>query len=236
MRQITIHVKKRKLRALKMMVLGIFMIVLVMTIDHRVRPLVETMSAYQAQLIATRNINEAVMEVISEEDVVYNTIVSQTYTPDGQVSSISTDMITVNRLKAEISNRISDYLERETTQRVQIPIGTLVGGQIFSGRGPKVEFRVQPVGYVHTEIYNEFLSAGINQTLHRLMLSVKVTMTAVVPLYTVTTDVNTNLSIAETMIVGNVPSAYTDINGDMSDLLDQLNNYEANMPETPQTP
>ena len=67
-----------------------------------------------------------------------------------------------------------------------------MGGQILSGRGPEVEFRVIPAGYVHTEIYNQFQSAGINQTLHQIMLKVDATVSAVMPIYTVTTEVTTN--------------------------------------------
>lgn len=227
MRPITIRVKKKKLRAVKMILIGCIIIGLVFAVDHRVRPLIQLMAGYQAQLLVTRNINEAVMDVINEEDVVYNTIVSVSKGSDGQVSSISTDMVTMNRLKAEITNQVSEHLEENLTQTISIPVGTLIGGALLSGRGPELEFKVLPSGYVQTSIYNDFQSAGINQTLHRVMLSVRVTVSAIMPLYTVTKDVETNLSIAETMIVGQVPSSYTDINGDMSTLLDQYNNYHS---------
>ena len=95
-----------------------------------------------------------------------------------------------------------------------------------------MEFKVLPVGYVQTEIYNSFQSAGINQTLHQIMLKVTATVSAVIPAYTVTTDVTTNLCIAQTIIVGKVPTAYTDINGEQSDLIGQINDYAAEIQDS----
>lgn len=227
MKPITVHVSRKKLRAVKLLIVGMFLILSVFLLDSRVRPLITTISTYQAKLMATKSINDAVIQVISEEDVVYNNIISITQNEVGEVASISTDMITMNRLKSEITNKVSDKLIENSTRGIYIPIGTIVGGQLFSGRGPKVEFKILPAGFVHTEIYNSFQSAGINQTLHQIMLSVDATVSAVMPIYTVTTEVNTNICIAETIIVGKVPSSYTDINGDQSDELGLYNDYQA---------
>lgn len=227
LRPITIHVKKRKLRACKMIVLGVFILAAALMVEQRMRPMIETVAAYQSQINATRNINNAVLDIIREEDLQYNDIVTIRQGTDGQVASLTTDMVAMNRLKASITNRVTEYLEQETLQTFRIPLGSLLGGSVFSGRGPIVEFKLMPISYVETELYNDFQSAGINQTLHRIMLSVKVRVSAVVPFYTVATDVNTSLCLAETMIVGKVPSAFTDINGDLSPLINQYSDYHA---------
>lgn len=229
MRPITIRIKKRKLQALKMLTVGVALLLVVMMLDSRVRPMIQTMAAYQAQLLATRAINDAVMNVISEEEVVYNTIIDIAHGNDGDVASISTDMITMNRLKAQITNKVTDYLMQNPKDTLYIPAGTLLGSDLLSGRGPDVEIKVLPVGSVHSEIYNNFSAAGINQTLHQIMLSIEADISAVMPFYTVKTKVHTNICIAETIIVGKVPASYTDINGDMSDLLDQFNNYQSDL-------
>lgn len=226
---VTIRVSKKKLRALKMIAIGTTLVLLVALLDSRVRPVITTLSTYQAKLAATQSINDAVIQVINEEDVIYNSIITLTQADDGEVSSISTDMITINRLKAEITNKISDRLKLDASRTIRIPIGTVLGGQILSGRGPRIEFKVLPAGYVHTEIYNNFKAAGINQTLHQIMLSVDATVSAVSPVYTVTTTVNTNICIAETIIVGRVPGAFTDINGDKADEIGMYNDYGAHL-------
>lgn len=230
MRPITIHIKRKKLRALKMLLVGVCLLAAVFVLDGRVRPVLTTLATYQAKLSATRSINEAVIQVISEEDVVYNNIISVTQKTGGEVSSLSTDMVTVNRLKAQITSKVADRLTQDAVQDIGIPIGTVFGGQLLSGRGPRLTFKVLPAGYVHSEIYNRFQSAGINQTLHQIMLSVEVTISAVAPIYTITTNVDTNLCIAETIIVGKVPEAFTDINGDSSDDIGMYNDYGAGAP------
>ena len=227
---IVIRVKKKKLRAIKLVLAGVLAMVLVLVMDSRLRPLITMIASYQAKLSATRSINNAVIEVISKEDVVYNNIISMVQDENGEIASIETDMITVNRLKSEITNQISDQLLEDSDRAVLIPIGTVLGGQLFSGRGPNMEFRILPAGYVHTEIYNNFESAGINQTLHQIMLSVDATVSAVAPVYTTTPDITTNFCIAETVIVGKVPQAFTDINGDKSSLLNMRNDYAAEPP------
>lgn len=236
MRPITIRIKKSKLRAFKLMICGILILLLGLGIEQRMRPMVETVAEYQAQLIATRNINDAVLDVIRAEDVQYNDIVTIRQGTDGQVASLTTDMVAMNRLKAQVTNRVSEYMEQETMQTVEIPLGTLAGGSVFSGRGPMVEFKLLPASYVDTQLYNDFQSAGINQTLHRIMMSVDVRVTAVIPIYTVTTEVHTNVCLAETMIVGKVPSAFTDINGDLSPLINQYSDYHANLQDGGITP
>lgn len=231
MKPITIRIKKKKWRQIKIMAFIMAIVVGVFWLDSRIRPIIKTITTYQAKLAATRSINNAVIHVISEEDVVYNSIVTVDKNDVGEVSSLETDMIVMNRLKSLITNKVSEQLILDANNTIRVPIGTLLGGQILSGRGPIVEFKVLPVGYVQTEIYNHFESAGINQTLHQIMLKVTASVTAVIPVYSVTTDVSTNLCIAQTIIVGKVPTAYTDINGEKSDLIGQLNDYGAQIPD-----
>lgn len=232
MKPVTIRIKKKKLRQFKIIAFVMAIVVGVFWLDSRIRPIICMITTNQAKLSATRSINNAVIHVISEEDVVYNSIVNIQKDEIGEVSSLETDMIVMNRLKSLITNKVSEQLILDASNTVRVPIGTLLGGQILSGRGPIVEFKVLPVGYVQTETYNNFQSAGINQTLHQIMLKVTASVTAVIPAYTVTTDVTTNLCIAQTIIVGKVPTAFTDINGEKSDLIGQINDYGAQPPES----
>ena len=225
MRPITIRIKKKQLRAWKMICLGLAVLALLFLTDQRMRPMVETITSYQAQLFATRAINEAVMEVIAQENAAYGSIISISQGQDGLVSSLSTDMVTINHLKARITEQVSDRLQNNPNNTILIPLGTLLGEDLLSGRGPMVSVKVLPVGAVSTDFYNEFSEAGINQTLHQIMLLVQADISAIMPFYNIETKVNTNICIAQTVIVGKVPSAYTDINGDISTLLDQFNNY-----------
>ncbi|MCI8648541.1 MAG: sporulation protein YunB [Anaerotruncus sp.] len=232
MQPITIRISRKRRRALKLLMVGMLLAGLAFFTDSRLRPLVTTISTYQAQLAATRSINYAVLQVLDQQDIDYDSMITLSRDQEGEVSSISTNMVAINRLKAQVETQVSSQLLVDADHPILIPIGTVFGGQFFAGRGPNMEFQILPAGYVTTEIYNSFRSAGINQTLHQIMLSIRATVSAVAPVYTVTTNVNTNICIAETVIVGRVPEAFTDINGDRSDTIGLYNDYVAEPPRT----
>lgn len=227
MRPITIRIKKKKLRALRMIFAGLLILLAIACLEKRITPIIENFAGYQAKLLATRIINDAVLEVIEEDALQYSDMVSLSQGFDGQVTSMTTNMAAMNRLKSLVTNRVGEALEQNTVQTVEIPLGNLLGSAFLSGHGPMVTFRLMPSSYVDTQFHNEFESAGINQTLHRVMLSVDVRVSAMIPLYTVSSHVSTNVCLAETMIVGRVPSAYTDIDGDKTPLTNQLSDYGA---------
>ncbi|MBC8585123.1 sporulation protein YunB [Youxingia wuxianensis] len=227
MRKLRLRVKKKYRTAFRLILFGGAMIIAIFLLDHRIRPLITTMATYQAQVLATRSINDAVISILDQQHLDYESLVGLSKDDQGEVTSLQTDMITINRLKSEITNKVTDQLTEDSSRPIYIPVGTLLGGNILSGRGPRVEFKILPAGYVRTEIYNQFTSAGINQTLHQVMLCVNAQVSAVIPVYTITTEVNTNICIAQTIIVGKVPGAFTDINGDSSDIIRQYNDYKA---------
>lgn len=180
-------------------------------VDARIRPLIQSMAAYQAKVFATRAINDSIAGQMAEEQVGYEGLVRLTSGPDGRVSSVQTDMVRLNQLKATLTNAVSDRMDALNDQIVNIPLGTLVGGQIFSGRGPLVEFRVVPAGYVRSELTHRFDSAGINQTRHQIALHIDASIIALLPGYTTTTEISTDVILAETVIVGMSPESFTKV-------------------------
>lgn len=195
--------------------------------DWKIRPIIHTMAEYQAKIYATQFINDAVYEELAREDVGYGQLVTLTQNDQKQVTSIQTDMVKINHIKTNVTTAALQHLTNMSITEISIPIGTLLGGQILSGRGPNVPFRIIPAGYAQSELENQFLSAGINQTVHKIMLHISINITAVLPGYSISTTVNTNFCIAETVIVGTVPDAYTKIqlNGEVNNLPGLLAGY-----------
>ena len=97
---------------------------------------------------------------------------------------------------------------RSTSSGSRFPLGNLIGGDIFSGRGPSISFKLLPYGSVVVDVANEFTSAGINQTLHRIVLTVSAGLSIVLPLSSVNATVQSGVVVAETIIVGGVPERY----------------------------
>jgi len=68
-----------------------------------------------------------------------------------------------------------------------------------------------PSGSVVTSVSNVFDSAGINQTRHQIMLNIKSTVSVIIPGYITSVPVETNMCIAESVIVGLVPDTYANV-------------------------
>ena len=68
---------------------------------------------------------------------------------------------------------------------------------------------MQFVGSSSARFENEFTEAGINQTKHRIILYVDVSVSILLPGFSAYTKVSNAFAVAETVIVGSVPDTYT---------------------------
>ncbi|MEG1952888.1 MAG: sporulation protein YunB [Hydrogenoanaerobacterium sp.] len=219
--------KQRQKRAniVKIMIVITSVLLCLVLLDMKIRPAIKTMAAYQAQLYAIAAINNAANEELSHQNVTYSALVRLSKNSEGEITAVETDMLELNRLKIGITEAIVNSLSELEAQNLKIPLGTLFGGQFFSGRGPMITFHVLHVGTVKSDIQNSFDSAGINQTRHRLILKTAISITALVPGYSSETKVSTNLCLAETIIVGVVPGAFTTVTGDERNNISKINDY-----------
>ena len=181
---------------------------LLVALDNEVRPVVITMAQYQARVSSILAINEAVLDELEKEEIGYDDLVTIDRLQDGTVSSIQADAAAINRLKARLTSAVSARLAALQLEEVEVPLGTLLGWQIFAGRGPSIHFQVVPASFVESDITSTLEAAGINQTQHKILMQFKVEMSAIIPGYTTSVTVNTQVSIADTLIVGNVPQFY----------------------------
>jgi sporulation protein YunB len=155
----------------------------------------------------TKMINEAVTQSMREGD--YKDILSITYTSDGKVQGMVADSIKINLLCADVGMLISEKLDAMERFYVEVDVGDVLDDIIIFGGFPySFSADVVPVGGIETGIESEFLSAGINQTNYRLKMRVKVGVTAIMLITTSTIDISTTVSIAEMLIVGDVPTVY----------------------------
>ena len=187
----------------------------------QLRPVVEGVAAYQTKVFAAKTINDAVLAELAREGVGYGDMVELSYNSSGNISSIQSNMMEINRLKAQVTKAVLETLEGMGSTSIQVPIGTLLGNEVTSGRGPMVEIKIFPTGYVQTDLYSQFTSAGINQTNHQILLGTSVQMMAVIPGYRIKCEASTNFVIAQTVIVGNIPEAYVQL-GENAPLISKL--------------
>lgn len=217
--------RRNQKRVIKVVAVVISVLVLIMIADNSVRPLMKRIAESKAKIASEKAINDAIAEVLSKGEFDYNDLVTLTALPDGEMSSVSTDIVKVNRLKSEVSNRILERMQNGEPGELKIPLGSLTGSEFLNGRGPKVSLKLSFYGNVFTDLQSQFTGAGINQTRHRIILEVKISVFIEMPGYNTSTEVKTNFCIAETVIVGRVPNSYTVVNGDDSSEISLVNDY-----------
>ncbi len=70
---------------------------------------------------------------------------------------------------------------------------------------------MQSVGTATARLDNQFSSAGINQTRHKIWLEMRAVVRLVLPTGAKAVDVQTQILIAESIIVGDVPDSFINI-------------------------
>ena len=210
------------------LILSLLLMIFLTFADLRLKPVVINAARSRARLFASDVISRSVDAAVSEST---DSFINVIYGEDG-ISAIETNVTGISRLRADsilnIRGEISD-IDRMT---LDIPLGNLAGGMLLSGRGFPVRIKLVPIGDVSGEIYSEFSETGINQTLHRIYLRVRVSMNMIVASDTVRLELADDILVAETVIVGKVPDAYTAINRFEIDENEEndLNDYAAQIP------
>lgn len=176
--------------------------------QKKVNPMLEGMTRAMVDNVASNTINEAIDAQIADGNIDYNRLVLFEKDLNGRITAIKTNMTEVNRLKTQILDILNDTLLEISTDKLSIPIGNLILPELFSGRGPGIPLMVLSISTSDASFRNAFTSAGINQTCHQIILIVEVAMTVLLPTETINVAVTSEMVVAETIIVGDVPTTY----------------------------
>lgn len=155
---------------------------------------------------------QAVSRVMSDQLLGYSDLVVLQTGQGGEVSTMSVDAPRLNLLRSAVMEDITDQVLALDSQDLGIPIGLLTGIDVLSAAGPKLPVRVTSVASASGAFRNEFSDAGINQTLHRIMLDITVTAKLLLPVGVVETQVTTPVCITEAIVIGQVPQTYLNWN------------------------
>ena len=211
-RRFSFH-KKKNGQAYFAIMLGVLLALLMIhTIHNALRtPLVAlTESRIRNQIIHVAE--EAVGEVLYRQGASYSDMVSLQTGKSGEITTLSTDTVQLNQLRNAVMEQVITQVEDLDTEELGIPLGLLTGWDLLSATGPKLPVRVLSVASASGNYRNDFISAGINQTLHRIFLDVTILVRVLLPGGIVETEVMVPISVAETVIIGQVPQTYLNLN------------------------
>lgn len=174
-------------------------------------PLIVELAIARVDNRASYIINEAIETQMQSDDIDYENIIFLEKDVNGNITALKTNINEINRLKTQILSVIDGMLLDLDINEIGIPLGSLILPELFSGTGPKLPVKVMSVSASDAEFHNEFSEAGINQTSHRMMMDVTITMTVLTPMGTESITVASAVVVAETVIVGLVPESYVNV-------------------------
>ena len=157
--------------------------------------------------LVTAQVNAVIASILREGDYDGDYFVTFEKNDRGEVTAISSNMARINALSAQILDRVIGATENRTLN-VEIPLGNLTGVSLLMGRGPKVPVKIIALTSSHVEFSNNIVTAGINQTKHQINLEVLVDIDILIPWATENARVATEVLIADTIVVGQVPETY----------------------------
>lgn len=158
-------------------------------------------------------INDAIDRQIENQNIQYDRMVYFEKDLDGRITALKTNMSEVNRLKTDILDLINDEILAIDASDLGIPVGSLLLSEFFSGRGPEIPVQIMSIRNSDASFSSTFSEAGINQTLQQMNMLVSVDVAVLVLGRTNYFTVSSQVVVAETIIVGQVPDTYLNTGG-----------------------
>ena len=94
---------------------------------------------------------------------------------------------------------------------VKMSLGSFTGSKLLSSIGPNIKIGLSSTGKVNTDVRSEFVSQGINQTIHRVYLQIDCKVSILTPYENIDTDVGNQVLLVENVIMGEIPENYFNV-------------------------
>ncbi|MDD5954263.1 MAG: sporulation protein YunB [Firmicutes bacterium] len=197
----------------RVLVLFILLLALFFALRSKYRVVISELARTQVMNTTSDLTNDAIARQIAQGDIQYDRIVFFEKDLDGRITALKTNMSEVNRLKTDVLNIINDEILALDNSDIGIPLGSLFFPELLSGKGPAIPVRILSIRNSDANFVSDFSQAGINQTLHRLNMEVSIDVAVLVLGQTASFTVSSEVVVAETVIVGDVPQTYLQTGG-----------------------
>ena len=194
-------------------VLLLLLAVLFFSLRSKYRDVIGELAQIQVKNTTSDLTNDAIAKQIAAGNIAYDRIVYFEKDLDGRITALKTNMSEVNRLKTDILNIINDEILALDTSDIGIPLGSLFVPELLSGKGPAIPVHILSIRNSDASFVSHFSQAGINQTLHRLNMEVSIDVAVLVLGRTDSFTMTSQVVVAETVIVGDVPQTFLQTGG-----------------------
>lgn len=205
----------RQIRKLLRLILVIFLALVIafLMLRSRYRDVIQDLAHTQVKNVTSDLTNDAIAKQIAKGEIQYDRIVYFEKDLNGRITALKTNMSEINRLKTDILRIINDEILALDASDLGIPLGSLFLPELFSGKGPVIPVHILSIRNSDAMFDSDFSQAGINQTLHKLTMLVSVDVAVLVLGQTSSFTINSEVVVAETVIVGEVPDTFLQTGG-----------------------
>jgi sporulation protein YunB len=206
-------VKEKGNRRIKIVVVLLFVLLIVYDMyyfDKIVIPTVISMAEGQIKIKAMEILNRNTINEYAKF-FKYDDIIKVEKDKEGNIIMLRADTLKLNQIACSVSVNSQNELKKVGAMGFKIPIGYILKNNILARLGFDITFKMQPLSYVETKYRSTFESAGINQTIHRIYIENTVKIRIIAPFVSKDIEVHNEIPICESIIIGKVPEAETNL-------------------------
>ncbi len=185
--------------------------VLLIMAEIRISNVRKELINYAARDAASAAATAGVENSLDTDRVRYADLIKFGREKNGNIVSVTTDAYYLNKIGNSIGDEIDKRINRMRSYVIKIPFSVIFNEQLINGRGPKMPLIFVMTGITTTDFENEFTAAGVNQTHHRIMMNITVNTYVVHSGSVTVVPYQTNVCIAESIVVGITPQAFAEI-------------------------
>lgn len=192
--------------------LGIVFISVVLSLNSAANKMVRELAVSEAKKYMSMGISETVRKTIENSEYPVSSATMVKYSESGEIASIGENTYILGNIQSEINTSLNTNLETYLENaKIKVPMGNFSGIVFLSGKGKEIDFDLKYSGNAAVEVESDFVSVGINQTLHEIKITVNADATVLLPFESVKVNASETYIVYDTMIIGEVPDFYTDI-------------------------
>ena len=209
---------RSRIRIKKIMPIALVVFIAILTcfsVWNFINPIFESLCEDKAKSVATIITNEETTNIMKKYN--YDTFFTIEKDDNGNVQMINANVLKINQVTSDIALSIQKRLDENQKKSVHISLGAITGIKYLSGFGPKINIKIATTGNVETNLKSEFISQGVNQTMHRVYLEIKTNVNILTSFKTIQKTIENQVLIAENIIIGDIPSAYYNFEGTNSE-------------------
>lgn len=209
----TLTYMKRKVRAIKSkyrVVISALLIIVAVSVFFSctyVRAL--PIALQTVETVARGCIEQTIMEsaraALNENE---SPLFSKLFDANGMIIALEADVDAINKLTAEVVENVHKNIKKMGSIKIKVPVGSTMKLDMLHGVGPEITVRGTPYVATYAHIDSVFSDAGINQTLHKMILTVSAEVTVVCADKTVSFTSESVLTVSEEVLVGSVPEGF----------------------------